>query len=286
MAEDTDHSGISFEPACPVHRSKSRCLGMTSAGSSLSSGAFATADAGFEYLATAEHYRYLARGIVDALRRACLVVVTGDPPASPPMLAVALREAATPRAVLELSCGPGLDCEKPFGGGWMRADPPAPVAAGEEPGRSVSPSPIFVFAAADRLSDDQIEKFREEGTAVPPGPHGFEAGGLLAGSPAPPHETSRSDRQKVDPHPRRQKSERVIPSGRAPPQPRRVPAGLHASNRHRTASRNRGRGRRRARALPAASRPPSEPRQASEGSLAGRQSRQPGKRGVEHPRCP
>src|SRR5271165_3491467 len=175
MAEDTDHSGISFEPACPVHRSKSRCLGMTSAGSSLSSGAFATADAGFEYLATAEHYQYLARGIVDALRRACLVVVTGDPPASPPMLAAALREAATPRAVLELSCGPGLDCEKPFGGGWMRADPPAPVAAGEEPGRSVSPSPIFVFADADRLSDDQIEKFREAAQAMPPGPHEVEA---------------------------------------------------------------------------------------------------------------
>jgi len=155
---------------------------MTSAGSSLSSGAFATADAGFEYLATAEHYQYLARGIVDALRRACLVVVTGDPPASPPMLAAALREAATPRAVLELSCGPGLDCEKPFGGGWMRADPPAPVAAGEEPGRSVSPSPIFVFADADRLSDDQIEKFREAALAMPPGPHGFEAGVLLAGS--------------------------------------------------------------------------------------------------------
>ena len=113
---------------------------MTTAGSSLSSGAFATADAGFEYLATAEHYRYLARGIVDALRRACLVVVTGDPSASPPMLAAALREAATPRAVIERSCGPDLDCEKLLRDGLIRADPPAPAAIGEEPGRSVPPS--------------------------------------------------------------------------------------------------------------------------------------------------
>ena len=155
---------------------------MTTAGSSLSSGAFATADAGFEYLATAEHYRYLARGIVDALRRACLVVVTGDPSASPPMLAAALREAATPRAVIELSCGPDLDCEKLLRDGLMRADPPAPAAIGEDPGRSVPPSSLFVFADADRLSDDQIEKFREAAQAMPPGPHGFEAGVLLAGS--------------------------------------------------------------------------------------------------------
>ena len=155
---------------------------MTTAGSSLSSGAFAAADAGFEYLATAEHYRYLARGIVDALRRACLVVVTGDPSASPPMLAAALREAATPRAVIELSCGPDLDCEKLLRDGLMRADPPAPAVIGEDPGRSVPPSSLFVFADADRLSDDQIEKFRETAQAMPPGPHGFEAGVLLAGS--------------------------------------------------------------------------------------------------------
>src|SRR6516162_1235090 len=155
---------------------------MTTAGSSLSSGAFATADAGFEYLATAEHYRYLARGIVDALRRACLVVVTGNPSASPPMLAAALREAATPRTVIELSCGPDLDCEKLLRDGLMRADPPAPAAIGEDPGRSVPPSSLFVFAEADLLSDDQIEKFGEAAQAMPPGPHGFEAGVLLAGS--------------------------------------------------------------------------------------------------------
>jgi hypothetical protein len=155
---------------------------MTSAGSSLSFDAFAAADAGFEYLATAEHYRHLAKGIVDALRRGCLVLVTGDPPASPPMLATALREAAAPRAVIELSCGPDLDCEKLFGGGSMQADTPALVAIGEEPSRAAPPSPIFVFANADRLSDVQIEEFREVAQRMPPGPHGFEAGVLLAHS--------------------------------------------------------------------------------------------------------
>ena len=86
--------------------------GMTSAASTLSVSAFATADAGFEYLATAEHYQYLAKGIVDALRRHSLVLVTGDPPASPPMLAAALREAASPRSVIELCGSPDLDCQK------------------------------------------------------------------------------------------------------------------------------------------------------------------------------
>jgi hypothetical protein len=155
---------------------------MTSAGSGLSSSAFATADAGFEYLATAEHYQYLAKGIVDALYRGCLVLVTGDPPASPTMLAAALREAAAPRAVIELSCSPDLDCMRPFAGGSTGPDGPAPVATGEEPGSSVPPSPIFLFADAQRLSDDQIDEFCEVGRAIPLSPNGFEAGVLLAPS--------------------------------------------------------------------------------------------------------
>ena len=84
---------------------------MTSADLSLACSAFATADAGFEYLATAEHYQYLARGIVDALRQHSLVVLTGDPPASPSMLATALREAEASRPVIELCCRSDLDCE-------------------------------------------------------------------------------------------------------------------------------------------------------------------------------
>jgi hypothetical protein len=157
-------------------------LGMTSAGPSLSLTDFATADTGFEYLASAEHYEHLAKGIVDALRRHCLVLVTGDPPASPQMLAAALREAAAPRAVIELSCGPDLNCKELFGGGSAPPDTSAPVAIGEEPGRAVRPSPIFVFADADRLSDHQIEELREAAQAMPHGSHGFEAGVLLAHS--------------------------------------------------------------------------------------------------------
>jgi len=131
---------------------------MTSADSSFSSGAFAATDAGFEYLATAEHYQYLAHGIIDALRRYCLVLVTGDPPANPPMLAAALRKAAAPRTVIELSCGPGLDCGELFTSASMPHDAAVPVATGDEPDRdrSVPASPICVFANADRLSDDQL----------------------------------------------------------------------------------------------------------------------------------
>jgi hypothetical protein len=154
---------------------------MTSAGSSSSFNAFATADAGSEYLATAEHYQYLAKSILDALRRTCLVLVTGDPPASPQMLATALREAAAPRAVIELFCSPDLDCTKLFAAGSMPPDTPAPVTIGEEPG-SAPPSPVLVFANAERLSDDQIEEFREAALAMPDGPRGFAAGVLLAHS--------------------------------------------------------------------------------------------------------
>jgi len=155
---------------------------MTSADLNFPSGAFAGTDAGFEYLGTVEHYQYLARGIVDALRRHCLVLVTGDPPANCPMLATALRAAAAPRAVIELSCGPGLDCEGLFAGGSTPPDTPVRVAAGDESGGAVPPPPIFVFANADSLSDDQIEKLWEAAQVVPHGPHGFEAGVLLARS--------------------------------------------------------------------------------------------------------
>src|SRR5882672_3701406 len=78
-------------------------LGVTSADSSLSSAPFATPDAGFGYFATAEHYRHLAKGVVDALYRGGVVLVSGDPPACLPMLVEALRTAAAPRAVIEIS---------------------------------------------------------------------------------------------------------------------------------------------------------------------------------------
>jgi hypothetical protein len=159
-----------------------RSLGMTSADSSLCSSAFATEDAGFEYLATAEHYRYLAKGIVGALHRGCLVLVTGNPAASSPMLAAALRKAAAPRTVIEHSCGPDLDCQTLFADGSMRPDTPVSAAVGEEAERSEPLLPIFVLADADRLSDGQIEEFQTAAQAMPPGAHGFEAGVLLAHS--------------------------------------------------------------------------------------------------------
>jgi hypothetical protein len=153
---------------------------MTSADLTLALSAFATADSGSEYLATAEHYRYLAKGIIDALHRVGPVLVTGDPPADLPMLATALREASAPRPVIDLPCGPDLDFAQLFAGGPEYPDPSAPVAIGEDAGSSASSPGIYLLADADRLSDDQIEEFYQAVQGIPLRPHGFAAGVLLA----------------------------------------------------------------------------------------------------------
>src|SRR5438552_354596 len=54
-----------------------RHFGMTSADSLLSSTAFATRGAGSGYFATAEHYKYLAQGVVAGLHRGRLALKTG-----------------------------------------------------------------------------------------------------------------------------------------------------------------------------------------------------------------
>jgi hypothetical protein len=149
---------------------------MTSAATSLSLNAFATPDAGSEYFATAEHYRHLARAVVDALRRGCLVLLTGEPPASLALLAEALRNATAPRRVVEISCHPELDRASLLGDIAPRQDPRPSGATGEETGGSLPPSPIFVFADADRLTDAQIEDIFEAAPAA------LEAGVLLAHS--------------------------------------------------------------------------------------------------------
>jgi hypothetical protein len=154
--------------------------GMTSADLTLALSAFATADSGSEYLATAEHYRYLAKGIIDALHRVGLVLVTSDPPADLPMLATALREASAPRPVIDLPCGPDLNFAQLFACGPEHPDPSAPVAVGEDAGSSASSPAIYLLADADRLSDNQIEEFYEAVQGIPQRPHGFAAGVLLA----------------------------------------------------------------------------------------------------------
>jgi hypothetical protein len=148
---------------------------MTSAGSSVSSSAFATPSAGFDYFATAEHYQRLARGVVDALHRGSLVLLTGDPPACVPMLTEALRKTATPRAVIETSCGPALDFRKLLGGGTA-------VIGGEVARSAALPAPIYVFADADRLSDVQVEGLLDAAHAAPPEAPALEAGVLVAHS--------------------------------------------------------------------------------------------------------
>ena len=90
---------------------------MKSACSSSAPGAFATPSAGFGYFATAEHYRHLAKAAADALHRGGVVLVSGDPPVYLAMLIEALRNAATPRAVIAISCGPALDFSALYAGG-------------------------------------------------------------------------------------------------------------------------------------------------------------------------
>ncbi len=136
---------------------------MTSAGSSLSSGTFATPDAGSGYFATGEHYQHIAKGVVGALYRGGVLLVSGDPPACLPMLIEALRNAAAPRAVIEISCGPALDFSELYAG-------------------AVLPPPIYVFDDADRLSDVQIEALLDATQAVPLSASTPRAGVLLANS--------------------------------------------------------------------------------------------------------
>jgi hypothetical protein len=152
---------------------------MTSAVSSFSLSAFATPDAGSEYLATAEHYRHLASSVVDALSRGCLVLVTGQPPANPAMLAEALQTAMAPQRVIEISCSPQLDRASLFGEVSLRRDASPPDGA-TGTGGAAPPSPVFVFADADRLSDAQIKDLLEAmldglGAGVLWGRSGFRA---------------------------------------------------------------------------------------------------------------
>ena len=160
---------------------------MTSAGSSLSSGTFATPDAGSGYFATAEHYRHLAKGVVDALYRGGVVLVSGDPSACLAMLTEALRNAAAPRAVIEISCNPALDFSELYArSGSARADQPTPTeAAGEAAEGAVLRPPIYVFDDADRLSHAQIEALLDATQAVPLSTPTPRAGVLVANSSFP-----------------------------------------------------------------------------------------------------
>jgi hypothetical protein len=155
---------------------------MRSAGSSSSLSAFARSDSGCDYLATTEHYQYLAKRIVEALHCGCLALVTGEPPADLPMLATALRELSAPRPVIEMACGPEFNWAQLFFDGSESPDAPAPVATGQDAGSSAPAPPIYLLTDADRLSDDQIEESYEAAQAISLGPDGFAAAVLLAHS--------------------------------------------------------------------------------------------------------
>jgi hypothetical protein len=153
---------------------------MKSASASLSVGAFAEPDAGFDYFGTAGHFRHLAGSIVDALSRGSPVLVTGDPAPDLSMIAEALRTAAAPRQVIELPCGPNLDHEKLFGAPATSQESTLDDAS-DEPAQVAEPAPpVFVLGDADRLSDLQIKDFLEAAQSAAPELQGPEAAVLLA----------------------------------------------------------------------------------------------------------
>jgi hypothetical protein len=134
---------------------------MKSASASLSVGAFAEPDAGFDYFGTAAHCRHLAGSIVDALSRGSPVLVTGDPAPDLPMLAGALRTAVAPRQVIEVPCVPDLDQRELFGAASTGQEPTLDDASDERALGAGPGSPVLVFGDADRLSDLQIKDILE-----------------------------------------------------------------------------------------------------------------------------
>jgi hypothetical protein len=159
---------------------------MKSACSSSAPGAFASPNAGFGYFATAEHYGHLAKAAADALRRGGVVLVSGDPPVCLAMLIEALRNATTPRAVIEISCAPALDFSALYAGSGSPApDQRNGSAEGEAGGPTALPFPIYVFDDADRLSDAQIEALLDATQAVPLNAPTPRAGVLVANSSFP-----------------------------------------------------------------------------------------------------
>src|ERR1700730_5477687 len=160
---------------------------MKSACSSSAPGAFATPSAGFGYFATAEHYRHLAKAAADALHRGGVVLVSGDPPVCLAMLIEALRNAATPRAVIAISCGPALDFSAWYAGGGSPPQGQATPGSAQDgaTGPTVLPFPIYVFDDADRLSDLQIEALLDATQAVPLNARTPRAGVLVANSSFP-----------------------------------------------------------------------------------------------------
>jgi hypothetical protein len=146
-----------------VHRSFVYCWqdAMIPSSSALSSRAFATPEAGFDYFAVEAHCRSLARRIIAALGGFSVVVVTGDPPASARLLSAALSEAAAGSRHL---ASPLLYA--PVQGRHdllhFRRALSASLASrrdtGGEPGSATRASPLVIFDNVDRLSDEQIEE--------------------------------------------------------------------------------------------------------------------------------
>lgn len=130
---------------------------MTSLISLSPSGAFATPRAGDDYFASEAHYLSLAGRLVAALRRgAVFVLLTGDPPPDPYLLSRALETAAAWwYAVIVIARGTDISRDQ-----LLRALPRLAASAGSDAGFQPPPalSPLFVFDAADGLSDEQIEK--------------------------------------------------------------------------------------------------------------------------------
>src|SRR5215472_495035 len=125
--------------------------------------AAATAEEHSDYFGTEAHYLSLANRIVAALRTpGCFILVTGDPPAVPHVLSQALRKSTrSGYTVIDVACHAGLRLEELSRARSVIAALPPSGAPPPESQSAASARSIFVFADADRLSDEQIREIVE-----------------------------------------------------------------------------------------------------------------------------
>jgi len=133
-------------------------LCMTSAGSSLSSGAFATPEAGSGYFATAEHYRHSQKKWSTPCTGEAWCSYPEIRPRCLPMAHRGFRNGGPPRAVIEIAAALRLDFSELYAAVVRRHQTKTTPgdAEGEAAGpHCACPGPIYVLTDADRLSDVQ-----------------------------------------------------------------------------------------------------------------------------------
>lgn len=119
-----------------------------------------TAGAASGYIASEAHYLSVAGRILASLRgNGRLVLLTGDLPVDPEALCRALRKlVGSRRRVIGIACEPELTKDELSRAGSNVATLPAGGGTVTLSDAAETDAPLFVFAKADRLSDQQIKE--------------------------------------------------------------------------------------------------------------------------------